>query len=622
MASEEMETLALNRLLITGPITVDTPTVVIEEIALTHGCQYESNLQDLRHRQRIIDEIRRQEVSQISKPFTRDVYPQLARFVNPRLQWRVGPLLEAMDFLLQFMNDDHPRSWEIPDVPWGLQTPETPRSLNACVVYRLAKHRGLRMFATTTFEEMASGLRMIQDPVPVLRERLTMTIGTLNQQQLVSLLMQCGVDPTIQYRRATESRGSTRHNQVVVYTQEQIDQRYRQIHRDIDSPGSQPNYQTLTPLDAIIWAAVRFRLDISKSSKPILELRSLFADRGAYIPIDPNLRPQIENLSLSQHFNPLFSERFYEFGDLLRMVHREGYQASDGSPYELLQMALLIDTFHHRLPEDRSKLTQEQTVIFFNDFDDLDPDLYLCYGPKDGPLVPFCCEELTGSFRQQQSFMNPIDRERQLFDEAPIRKLDLLARDFSTDHSKPETVRQQYRELHEAIESVRANQRLVGERGIQFQRRYQQSDSSTQEKVRDALTRLMEMGFYMRGWLGPGNNYPIREAPIIDSGEAVDLRAAQSIGRFTEACEAAGQLGAMILDLPLLRWTRTHFEVSNGENLGLTIRDRITIITENRTIQACIRMSSNWFVSSAHRYMSLIGMVPDFQLDHQFYSAT
>jgi len=120
--------------------------------------------------------------------------------------------------------------------------------------------------------------------------------------------------------------------------------------------------------------------------------------------------------------------------------------------------------------------------------------------------------------------------------------------------------------------------------------------------------------------LGPGNAYPIREAPIIDSSEAVDLRAGQSVVNFTEACD--GVLGQMILDLPLLIWRKTHFEASQGERLGLTIRDRITIITENRSIQACIRMSSNWFVSSAHQYMTLIGMEPGFQLDRQFYSAT
>jgi hypothetical protein len=50
------------------------------------------------------------------------------------------------------------------------------------------------------------------------------------------------------------------------------------------------------------------------------------------------------------------------------------------------------------------------------------------------------------------------------------------------------------------------------------------------------------------------------------------------------------------------------YDVSHDENDGLTIGDRIDIIENNESVYSCIRVSSNWLISSSYFYLDQIGI--------------
>ena len=74
----------------------------------------------------------------------------------------------------------------------------------------------------------------------------------------------------------------------------------------------------------------------------------------------------------------------------------------------------------------------------------------------------------------------------------------------------------------------------------------------------------------------------------------------------------------MILGLPLLHY-RGEYIAASEHSMGLTITDRIRIVREgdsSNNVNSCIRLTSNWFATTAHRYMQVVGMPQPFNIEH------
>lgn len=78
-----------------------------------------------------------------------------------------------------------------------------------------------------------------------------------------------------------------------------------------------------------------------------------------------------------------------------------------------------------------------------------------------------------------------------------------------------------------------------------------------------------------------------------------------------------------VKNLPLIiyNYLNNRFTQSNSSDEGLTIYDRINIVKEGEdgSIQSCIRMTSNKFVSSAYYYMRLLSLYVPFHISDVSY---
>ena len=153
--------LLLSRLLITGPVNKHTPLVVIIEIANAHGLRYDSSeLYNPHYVDRLIEKINITHVPSVSQPFNKHSYSAIARFVNNNCNWTRSSLMSAFHFLISFFHPDI-ISHINPSFEYGLQTPDSPYRLNACVLYGICKHYGIITSYSTSLASLANNIMLL-----------------------------------------------------------------------------------------------------------------------------------------------------------------------------------------------------------------------------------------------------------------------------------------------------------------------------------------------------------------------------------------------------------------------------------------------------------------------------
>lgn len=600
----------LSRLRIVGPLGSETPTAVVLEVAEAHGVRYdEEAVRDPAYISSLCTRIN--ELKVISVPFVlkseqpfqepRDAsdYPLLARYLNKNCTWSRRSLLEAWSFLRSWHRGKVPdlRDWNI---PVGPLTSETPRSLNACLLYRLCREAGVETRRETTITHMSRILHLRElGPEALLISVRTLLQGhpTLTPESLRNLLF-----------HATSSSTPSPHSLHSALETEQGALKNPTALRKRVVPNS--------AIEAIALGASVYGLDLTVTENPIrtyIELRS-----GVDITdsrVRELWRKNATLLHLETSFNPLFPSSYYSRTALQKMARREGYGAEDLSrsdPYQLLQESHVTNTFHawKDLPLTKAALVSSgvrvQTIFTLETLEECPPDELLYYGSLDlthGSLFLTTYQEMENRLQTSQNFKDPFLQEG-LFSERAMTKLAILS--LETNH----------KEVEAWIRCIRRTEKVRNEKLRNFSQEYHRTRHKI---VLEGLDILLRMAMVMRGWTGTGP-YPIKYCPsdpdeirnsllltsLIADLERKDLEIATLNPRLS------------ILSLPLLRYREGRYELGN-EDQGLTIGDRLRIVKDDRTITSCIRMSSNWFASSAFKYMKLANLPPPFpisQLEH------
>ena len=127
------------------------------------------------------------------------------------------------------------------------------------------------------------------------------------------------------------------------------------------------------------------------------------------------------------------------------------------------------------------------------------------------------------------------------------------------------------------------------------------------DTIVEVLQLILEAGMYMRGWSGPPMEYRLEDCIVeVNQTNTISLRVTQALARLENRVNELGELGTQIMNLPLFKHNDGRYVRSTESADGATIGERIDIIKRNTSIKSCIRMSSNWLCSSAHKYILLI----------------
>jgi hypothetical protein len=609
----------LTRLSITGEIDDTTPLCVLEEIANAHWFKYKK--EDKNH---LLKNIAASPIQTVTTNIPdRDItdWEKIARFVNKNHQWPQGKLSVAFNFLMKFVTTKDP----LPKIPitfeCGAQTPDSLYSINACVLYKICKYHNIKVDTNTTLHQMAFGVKMLREsPDSIIRRAKYFIEKDARVKDMINLLVTSSYDvrdPEIN----TVADVTFNHYPNITISHELLHSVYNSLN-DIKVLQSKINPTTET--GAIALAAINYNIDISKTLNPNKEYSNMVLQgRNQFVPIDAWMKHWFEKntllFDLTVTFNPLFSQDFYSNANLHAMVVNEGYiqtEITNASEYELLQLAYVSETFYIG---EMPNLKTRQTVIDLDDVDEIPYGELVCFGQIDAPLEPASMTELTNLFNANQNYTNPFQKNS-VFTQTAIHKLKLIAQSLTGPVTNkmltPETLQVRAR-LLDAIIGVEIMIQSTDGKTRQFLLAYRNSSLEIKRNVQNALTKLLHVGMFFRGWDGKGN-YPVLKAPVPHEKEAeIALCTTEAMRDYNTQIRALNDIGTLLNDLPLVIYKDNEYQASTKSSDGLTIRDRLAIVRDGETtdnIASCIRLSSNWICSSAHKYITAIGLPSPFDV--------
>lgn len=617
------QSIELSRLAIIGYINRSVPLCVLIEIADAHGINYnEADWNKPNFGHHLMEKIIQTPISIINNLNNASQLSYIVRFVNKHRSWPQKKLIQAYNFIIKFTDNDDPLN-KIPiDFIAGSQTPENPFSINACILYKTCLHYHLNVNVRTTINQMAYAIRLLRNNIEsVMRQAKLFVERDAKRIDLINILItspheikdfdDMPVSEVIDYN-------------VIPKINESYDL-FLNIHNSLsDIRILQQKFEPTTHAGFVALAAINYSIDISKARNTSREYKLLQLTGGnGYDPGDKwiiywyHRNPGMFDLSIT--FNPLFPVNYYNKTRLVDMAKYQGYTDGDilnTDPYELLQLAHVSETFYQgEYPTMKSK----ETSINLEDVNDIPYGELLCYGQIEIVLRPISITELIDTFNANENFSSPFQCDT-VFTPTVINKLKNILRlaigPVPSIALSQETI-QLRATLLELINYIQLKTMSSDEPTRQFLTSYKNTDQKTKFLIKNTLGCLLNIGMAMRGWLG-GGDLPVSHAPVPPEKQGlVSIKVTEFIASFESMCRSLGKIGSQIKFLPIVLYKDGQYQISNDHNQGYTIEDRITIVKQgdkSGNVASCIRLSSNWVCSSAHKYITSLGLPAPFDI--------
>lgn len=354
-----------------------------------------------------------------------------------------------------------------------------------------------------------------------------------------------------------------------------IDLREEKKVRNFEAESDRRHFIPQNSEEAVILAACNFQIDISSSRNAIED----------YIARNFKSYP-----SLASFYNKNIPMWAYQAQTLQQLAYNEGFSAAEIEMYgmpAIFQILSLLATFHKVGPENISRCTNKVTPFYQEEIKSA--ECLFGYGIYGEDMLAITSQEIAAFFNAELSFRNPFNSKESISDHA-LNKLYLIGDDG----------------IKQAIDKVRLYQRNASDKSRELIGYHDKA------KAIKTLKQVLYLAFYMRGWQGPPNEYPITNTEVKNQAN-VDLKVSSSLTTvfsLIDDCTIIGQL-------PLLHYENGSYITSNSNEKGLTILDRLKIVKhgdQSNNVNSCIRLSSNWLVSSAYFYLSLLSEAPKFNI--------
>ena len=494
-------------------------------------------------------------------------------------------------------------------------------------MYRLCLENNIVMTVDTSEYNLIEYCCMLQHETKTLQLHLSKILQSnlYNKHELINIIMQLDnkfgytspvpVDDKI-YPNSLLKYSTTTYSRKNVFNLQDDKLPTKELLKSLYMSFNTPltlltSFNPSTSNSAISLAAINYQLDLSYAYYPLAEYNHKKNRKHNYTPLEDYFNlcyvNNPNNFSLKHSFNPLFNEDYYNIDDLKTMIYNYGYKDTKD-----------IKDFKDTL-EYKSYLYSEMTTIYndVNWYDglltnfvedhslisqvclkDLPFGSVISYGYKNDKLYPITVTDMISQLRTNNCFKTFYDDK--YYTANSLRRLLLFLNDKS--NYSPEVYGQR-QELLQTILLVdkcqKENQQSISNFISSFK-----VDKLRCHKIISALHHLLHAGFYMRGWLGGSDPYPveIRDINLELQGD-LEIKAQQYIQKFLKTCSKCETLGQKLLKLPLLFFDEQHqtFVQYSQE----TIIDRINLILKADDNESCIRYSSNLLCWTMYHYINL-----------------
>lgn len=550
----------LNKLAVIGHITDHTPRCVLEDVLYSSG--FDCSDPDL-----TVDDIIQQIylIPSVVVTSTQD-YGKLATFINRKCdKWKPTGLKKAYHHLTTF----NPLHFNESKSIFGYKTQDQYNNIDICLAYKLCVFHSLPLHRNTTYNEM------------------------------ITMIKRMNLEPTF----------------------DNLSRIYQTLKR-------KEYYQTSFPTDChiILHAALGFGINISSSKQLTEEYQTLCRYRNTL----SKWEPQDAEFRKHYQFNPIlfdiykfWSPKFnflYDDYTLQIFAEKEGYSSAslEGiSRTDLehhLQLARVTPTFYAgRLPN-----ATKHTTISMTDITELDNEDCVTFGMYDdefGSLgtsksYVYTYEELWAWFRDQKKFTIP-ETPRTTFSDLNIAKLKNILRASSSEISNT---------LEREIDSIEEYYRNYSIEERTFSEKYM-----NKPLMIECLRKCLDLGMYMRGWTVTTGveSYPLTAEQSSfenDQYEKVETLVQDKFLEFSQFLEDHPDIYEDFIHIPLFIMREGQigtYERNTDPKQGLTLYERLKIVSTGSvkdSVYSCIRMSSNWIVASAYKYLCLLSQPVTFQI--------
>lgn len=627
----------LDKLFISGILDDDTPKCVLVDIADGNGLfgaeRYSHSIlmENLRKENNNLPKLLGLDYNDVMNcdiELMRTHAGIIARFVNPdkNIGWSFRVLIKAFRHMLSITSFN----LTLNSNKIGPITPQEPLSYNACMLYRICKNYNIKLRPTTTIKQLHLAVNLLID---YYSNNLVIPKYFTPEVYISSMVdMDIKVGKLIEYNPIKDGNFEA----------------LRRFYDDISVP--QKLYSRIDPRshgEAVIIAALEFKIDISSSSSPLQELRKM-QESKVYVPVDSSLKQRYERnskwFSLKKNYSPnlamvydndslsMFVEgEALSEDEVLNSLPPQSRERREGLKNILFQ-ARISQTFYHGWHPDASNYI---TPIEMDDMreQNYDTDSVVSFGSVEYcDLITFKTSELSDHFRVRGSFVNPL-KPSENFSSTAIKKLKIICKTIKTINRKKKDItyneeqRTNFSTLLATIDKVESSMLKLSSNAEEFKEIY--DNSNDKEQIRNTFQKLLDAGMYMRGWKVscPKDKLPLQSidtvTPLGRQDEVSDYTNF-GLAEFRDSLnKLSTEVSSKIKNLPLvcaqynIDEKKPDFIQSVSPEDGLTIWDRYLIVKEgesSRKVSACIRMTSNWFVSSAYYYMSAIGMEKSFDI--------
>jgi len=507
------------------------------------------------HKSETIGDVLSKNVAVVSETPIYGELDDIASFINPYEEWDVKNLLKAWNFIRSFMCKRISVKWQLKNV--GLQTNEAPYSLNASMLYRICLEWSIPTTYKTTVEDIITMIK----------------ISTLAPKSIRTIVCQ----------NIRNNFDDSQNREKLIIKLTKFKQKYNDIN--VKTPG--------TNAEAIAISAILYNKDLTYSSCPIVDF---YSKKISKIYHDESLitihRKNKDLLDLRNTFNPIFPVTYYSRNTLDKLYRNFGFAGSvpNIDMYLNLQLNYTMDNFYRGW---QVKMKRDTSAIMMEDLDNR-KDI-ICFGNHISGFIPYVIDELIQLYSYKDSFSHP-----DILDEELEARIVTTLQNISASLSP---------ELSNILRRIKILDAQLDDNMRKIVNWYTSLSNENKLYVDKLLKRLLDLGMYMRGWKGGEDDYPIKRRPYTDDTDGL-----VTIALWPVLEEYKNELGQKVLDLPLYRYTYGSWKRSRDKKDGITIYERLAKVKNNKDIFACIRMSSNWLICTAYKYMVLFGMPEPFDL--------
>lgn len=550
-------------------------------------------------------------------PSTPEHWSRFAQFLNPRCKWTQSALLQAWHRVGWALQDGPARA---PEGEVGWPSTRYPRKVPATLAYGCLIARGVYVPSTATPGQLAELLHLSNTPVGEagIRKAVLTLLHARPQSALSawSFLVEQSKDLLAERYVPGDTLG----------------ERMRTLFQRWESRLFKAElYEPRTHDEAVLLAAMQYGVDIHLATNPLNEYIHLVLSISEHAgrsrghiwgcvqythPVDPALAAWTARnpsaLSLAHRYIPVFPVELWPHDAAKDLAERWGKSANHTghtmTVQEFLQMRSVSLHFYAGLPKVP---TSSQTPVDLTDVATLANADAVAYGNEEQGYAVMAWHELQRWLENTFQATWPSEAGGSvLIDEYALAQLERMAQD------------RQWYPLIQAIRGVKENASEERRAVKVLVQMYHEASPGERQAVDTVLWTWLYMGMAMRGWkaeppasvagLAKAALYIMTPFPLhetsVESGETLDVRIhrwSQLLYDALDACPPSWH--TCLSKARLYLFTDGQYLPAHDRDQGLTLEERLRVLTRTDSVYACVRLSSNWMCSSAYYYLTQVG---------------